>query len=158
MSPTRMARVEAAPRIVLAFNEALNRHDVAGMMQLVSDDCVLESAGPAPDGAVYKGKEAVTRYWEEFFRESPQAHVKLEEVIGLGWRCVARWRYEWVDGAGKSRYVRGVGIFRVQNGVVREQRCYVKGKIRELPRAKAPGLPGPIPQRVSYLPRRKFPQ
>ncbi len=34
MSPTRMAKIESAIRIVLQFNEAFNRHDVAAMMQL----------------------------------------------------------------------------------------------------------------------------
>jgi predicted SnoaL-like aldol condensation-catalyzing enzyme len=122
-----MSRIEAAPRTVIAFNEALNRHDVAGMMQLVSDDCTFESAAPAPDGAVYAGKEAIARYWEGVFRDSPQAHVKLEEVVGLGLRCVARWRYEWVDGTGEARYVRGVDIFQVRNGLIHEQRSYAKG-------------------------------
>ena len=37
----------------LEFNEAFNRHDVAGMMQPMSDDCIFENTGPAPDGAVY---------------------------------------------------------------------------------------------------------
>lgn len=32
MSPTRMSRLESAMRLVLAFHEAFNRHDVAGMM------------------------------------------------------------------------------------------------------------------------------
>jgi predicted SnoaL-like aldol condensation-catalyzing enzyme len=129
MSPIRMARIEAAPRIVIAFNEALNRHDVAGMMRLVTDNCTLETAAPAPDGAVYAGKEAVTRYWEEFFLRSPHAHIKIEEFVGMGIRCIARWRYDWVDGAGEARYVRGVDIFRVQDGAICEQRCYAKGTI-----------------------------
>jgi hypothetical protein len=37
MSPIRMSKLEAAMRVVLAFNEAFNRHDVPGMMQLMSD-------------------------------------------------------------------------------------------------------------------------
>ena len=42
-------------RVVLEFNEAFNRHDVAGMMQLMSEDCVFENTSPAPDGTVYTG-------------------------------------------------------------------------------------------------------
>jgi hypothetical protein len=38
MSPIRMSRLESAMRLVLAFNEAFNRHDVAGMLQLMSDE------------------------------------------------------------------------------------------------------------------------
>lgn len=45
----KMAGVESAVRAV-------------GMMQLFSDDCLLESSAPAPDGATHFGKEAVTRY------------------------------------------------------------------------------------------------
>ena len=38
MSPIRMERVESGVRVVIAFNQAFNRRDVAGMMQLVSND------------------------------------------------------------------------------------------------------------------------
>ncbi len=127
MSPARMARIESAVRTVLEFNKAFNRHDVAGMMQLMTDDCVFENAGPAPDGAVYSGKEAITRFWEGFFRESPTAHIEIEEMFGLGLRCVARWRYDWIDAAGKKGHVRGVDIFQVRNGVICQELSYVKG-------------------------------
>lgn len=71
-------------QVVLGFNEAFIRHDVAGMMQLMSDDCVFENTTPAPDGMVIAGKEKVTRFWPDFFRESPQAHIKIEEIFGSG--------------------------------------------------------------------------
>lgn len=126
MSPARMSRIEAAPRIVLEFNEAFNRHDVAGMMRLMSDDCVFENTAPAPNGTVYKGKEAVTQFWQNFFRESPKAHIEIEEVFGFGRRCVMRWKYSWIDDAGKQGYVRGVDVFQVQEGLITEKFSYVK--------------------------------
>ena len=127
MSPIRMSRLESAVRVVLSFNEAFNRHDVAGMMQLMSDDCVFENTNPAPDGAVYSGKPAVAQFWQDFFRESPQAHIKIEEIFGLGLRCIMRWRYDLVDGAGSKGHVRGVDIFQVKNGLICEKLSYVKG-------------------------------
>jgi len=127
MSPARMSRIEAAPRIVLEFNEAFNRHDVAGMMRLMSDDCVFENTAPAPNGTVYKGKEAVTQFWQNFFRESPKAHIEIEEVFGFGRRCVMRWKYSWIDDAGKQGYVSGVDVFQVQEGLITEKFSYVKG-------------------------------
>lgn len=127
MSPTRMSRIESATRIVLEFNEAFNRHDVAGMMQLMSDDCVFENTAPAPDGTVYSGKEAVTRFWQDFFRASPQAHIEIEEIFGYGLRCVMRWRYNWADATGNRGHVRGVDIFQVKDGFIREKLSYVKG-------------------------------
>ncbi len=127
MSSTRLARLESALRVVLEFNEAFNRHDVAGMMQLMTDDCVFENTSPAPDGTVYTGKAAVTQFWQDFFRESPQARIDIEEAFGLGLRCIMRWKYSWVDAAGNPGHVRGVDIFQVQGGLIREKLSYVKG-------------------------------
>ena len=123
MSPIRMEKIESAMRVVLEFNEAFNRHDIAGMMQRMADDCVFENTSPAPEGTVYSGKEAVTQFWQDFFRESPQAHIEIEEVFGLGNnRCVMRWKYSWGDG-----HVRGVDIFQLKDGLIREKLSYVKG-------------------------------
>jgi predicted SnoaL-like aldol condensation-catalyzing enzyme len=122
MSPARMSKIEAGIRTVIQFNEALSRHDVAGMMQLMTDDCLFENTDPAPDGSVYQGKEEVTRFWQDFFRDSPNAHIEIEEIFSAGLRCVMRWRYEW--GAG---HVRGVDIYRLKDGLICEKLSYVKG-------------------------------
>jgi len=123
-----MSKIEGTLRVVLAFNEAFNRHDVAGMMQLMSDDCVFENTSPAPDGTVYTGKEAVTQFWQDFFRESPKAHIEIEEAFGLGNnRCVMRWKYSWVDANGNKGHVRGVDIFQVKDGLITQKLSYVKG-------------------------------
>ena len=127
MSPTRMTKIESAMRTVLEFNEAFNRHDVTGMMRLMSDDCIFENTAPAPDGTIYSGKEAVTQFWQDFFRDSPEAHIDIEEIFGLGNRCIMRWEYNWIDEAGKKGHVRGVDIFQVKDGFISEKFSYVKG-------------------------------
>lgn len=127
MSPIKMEKFEAAMRTVLEFNAAFNRHDVAGMMRLMSDDCVFENTTPAPDGTLYTGKAAVTRFWEDFFHQSPRAQIEIEEIFSLGERCVMRWKYTWVEEGGKTGHVRGVDVFRVTGGAIREKCSYVKG-------------------------------
>lgn len=122
MNPSRMAKIESAIRIVLEFNEAFNRHDTEGMMRLMTEDCVFENTHPAPDGTTYSGKQAVTRFWEDFFRASPHAHIEIEDIFGLGKQCIMRWRYEWADG-----HVRGVDIFKERDGLICEKLSYVKG-------------------------------
>jgi predicted SnoaL-like aldol condensation-catalyzing enzyme len=122
MSPIRMAKIESAIRLVLQFNEAFNHHDVSGMMKLMSEDCVFENTDPPPDGTVYSGKEVVTRFWQDFFRESPQAHIDIEEIFGMGNRCIMRWKYSWGEG-----HVRGVDIFKVEESLITEKLSYVKG-------------------------------
>ena len=127
MSPIRMSRLESAVRVVLEFNEAFNRHDVAGMMQLMSDDCIFENSTPTPDGTLYKGKDAVTQFWQKFFHDTPEAHIEIEEIFGMGMRCIMRWRYERVDSTGEKKHVRGVDIFQVKDGLIIEKLSYVKG-------------------------------
>lgn len=123
----KMSRLETAVRIVLDFNEAFNRHDIPGMMQLMSNDCHFENTTPAPDGAVYIGQEAIALFWQTFFAQSPQAHIQVEDIFGLGFRCVMRWRYAWVDAADQAGHVRGVDIYQLRNGLISEKLSYVKG-------------------------------
>lgn len=122
MSPIRMSKIESGMRLVLQFNEAFNHHDVEGMMALMSEDCVFENTTPAPDGTRYSGKEAVTRFWQDFFRESPNAHIDIEEIFGMGNHCIMHWKYSWGEG-----HVRGVDVFKVEEGLITEKLSYVKG-------------------------------
>ncbi len=123
----KMSRIETAVRTVLAFNEAFNRHDVTGMMAQMSEDCVFENTTPSPDGTVIAGKEAVTQFWQEFFHQSPQAHIEVEEIFGMGNRCVMRWSYTWVEANGEKGHVRGVDIFQVKSNLISQKLSYVKG-------------------------------
>lgn len=122
-----MSKIESGMRVVLEFNEAYNNHDVTRMMELMSEDCVIEATSPAPDGFVYSGKEEISRYWQDFFAASAQAHIKVEEIFGFGERCIMRWTYSWEDLQGGKGHVRGIDIFRVREGLIREKLSYVKG-------------------------------
>jgi predicted SnoaL-like aldol condensation-catalyzing enzyme len=97
------------------------------MLKLLSEDCVLEDTSPAPDGTAYSGKTAITEFFENLFRESPQAHIEIEEIFSLGLHCIMRWKYEWVDAEGKQEHVRGADIFKLKDGLISEILSYVKG-------------------------------
>jgi ketosteroid isomerase-like protein len=92
----------AALDVIRPFNEAFNRHDVDGVMALMTADCVFENTFPAPDGQRF-----VT-----------------EEAFAAGDRCVVRWTFHWDEAGG---HVRGVDVFRVRDGKVAEKLAYVKG-------------------------------
>ena len=81
MSPIRMSRLESAVRVGLEFNAALNRHDVAGMMQLMSEDCIFETTVPAPDGVMYSGKEVVTQFWRTSSASRPMPTSKSRRFL-----------------------------------------------------------------------------
>ena len=123
----KMSRVELGIRGALQFYEAFKGHDVAGMGQWLSDDCLLETSEPAPDGRVVLGKEAVMRYWQDLLRESPEVQIEIEDIFGMGMRVVARRRMTWVEAPGAQKSVRGVDILRIKNGLISEILVYQKG-------------------------------
>jgi ketosteroid isomerase-like protein len=112
--------------VVERFNDAFNRHDVDAIMRCMTADCVFENTRPAPDGTRLAGQAAVRSFWEEFFARSPHARFDTEDLFAAGDRCVVQWIYHWIRD-GKAGYVRGVDLFRVEDGLVAEKFSYVKG-------------------------------
>jgi ketosteroid isomerase-like protein len=113
--------------LVNHFNELFNRGDLAGVLALMTDDCVFENTYPPPDGTRYVGQAAVGVAFAEFFNTSPQANFQTEEIFAAGDRCVVRWVYQWTDAENRRGHVRGVDLFRLYNGKVAEKLAYVKG-------------------------------
>ena len=56
---------------MIAFTEALNRHDLPAMMDLVSESCVFESSSPSPDGTLHQGKKAIAQFWQDPLHNPP---------------------------------------------------------------------------------------
>jgi ketosteroid isomerase-like protein len=109
---------------VRRFQDAWNRHDIDGVMALMTDDCVFESTQP-PDGERVMGQQAMRAFWTRFFDASPNAIIDIEELYGCGDRATMRWRYRWGDST--DEYVRGVDVYRVRDGKIAEKLSYVKG-------------------------------
>ena len=124
---TQTADTTTTLDVIDRFNEAFNRHDVEGIMALMTNDVVFENTSPRPDGERYDGQESVRGFWEQFFASSPNARFDTEDIFAGGNRCTVRWIYNWTDAEGKSGHVRGVDVFRVRDGKVAEKLSYVKG-------------------------------
>ncbi|MFZ2486718.1 MAG: nuclear transport factor 2 family protein [Anaerolineae bacterium] len=122
-----MEKVEAATRLALEMQAATNRHDLAAMLRLLSEECILESALPAPDGTRYAGKAAVAAYWQAFFDAAPHAARAVEDVFGQGWHCVLYWHGDVLTASGEVVQRRGVDVFEVRDGLIRVIKSYVKG-------------------------------
>ena len=113
--------------VVEEFNDCANRHDLAGLMARMAEDIVFENTFPPPDGTRYEGRNAVGAFWRDFFESSPGARFEIEELVEAGIRCAVRWRYVWDEGPNAKGYVRGIDLFRVENGKIVEKLSYVKG-------------------------------
>lgn len=107
--------------VVNAFADAWSRHDLEAALDMITDDCVFDATGPAPDGTTHKGREEIRSAWQAIFDDA-SSHFEPEETFAADDRVVQRWRYSWADG-----HVRGVDVFRVRNDCVAEKLSYVKG-------------------------------
>lgn len=55
--------------IVARVFEAFSRNDVDGMLELWTADAQLEEAPTfVPDGSTYRGRDAIRRYWQGYWR------------------------------------------------------------------------------------------
>ena len=118
---------DSATSLLDQFNAAFNRHDVDGMMALMTCDCVFENTDPPPDGTRYVGEAAVRAFWQDFFRASPAAHITIEDLFVCGDHAAQHWVYTWRDPQGVPGHVRGVDVFRFRDGRIAEKLSYVKG-------------------------------
>ncbi|MGB9113391.1 MAG: nuclear transport factor 2 family protein [Acidimicrobiales bacterium] len=115
------ARTTDPVAIVEAFGKAWSDHDLDAVLALVTEDCVFDATGPAPDGLVHIGAVAIRAAWLPIFDDTA-SRFEAEETIACGDRVIQLWRYSWEGG-----HIRGVDIFKVRGGKVAEKRSYVKG-------------------------------
>lgn len=107
--------------MVEVFGAAWADHDLKAALALVTDDCVFDATGPAPDGSHCVGPAAIRAAWQPIFDDSSSRFV-AEETFGVDDRVVQRWCYSWDGG-----HVRGIDVFRIRGGKVAEKLSYVKG-------------------------------
>ena len=93
--------------LVVAFGTTWAEHDLDAAVSFLSDDCVFEATGPAPDGARHVGPSEIRQAWQAIFDDS-SSKFEPEETFRSGDRVIQRWRYSWADG-----HVRGVDLFKV---------------------------------------------
>jgi ketosteroid isomerase-like protein len=119
-----MVKVESASRLALELNKAFNLHDIEGLSMLLNDDCVLEDHFPPPDGSIFRGKNEILDHWTGVFEENHDIKVEIEDLSGLGDRCILCWKKCVND---ESHTLRGVDIVIARNEKVHIIRSYVKG-------------------------------
>jgi len=105
------------------YNQAFHLHDPTLLVDLISDDCVIEDTSPAPAGARHEGGRACLARWSAL-AGSADLRFSPERAEILGDLAVAPWILRW--GTGENDWVRGVNLIRVRDGRIVEARGYVK--------------------------------
>jgi ketosteroid isomerase-like protein len=113
--------------VIERFNDAFVQRDPNELVDLVADDCVMESAQPAPNGTRFEGYDACLRFWQELMANL-DGSFEPEDVVVSGDRATIRWRYRFGDGDENS--VRGVNLMHVRDGKIVEALGYVKSGLR----------------------------
>lgn len=113
--------------VLAGFSAAFGSGDVDAIMARMTDDCVFESTGPAPDGQRHDGQDAVRAVWEKLFDETRDPKFIDEDAFLSGDRACVRWRFTWTNEDGSEGHVRGVDVIRFRDGLVSEKLSYVKG-------------------------------
>jgi uncharacterized protein (TIGR02246 family) len=108
--------------LVDEFNTAWGNHDLDAALALVTDDCVFDATGPAPDGTAHKGKDAVRAAWEPIFADAAANVTTEDHSFVADDRLVQLWRYDFAGG-----HVRGIDVIEVRDGLISAKLCYVKG-------------------------------
>jgi uncharacterized protein (TIGR03086 family) len=109
------------------FSAAFGAGDVEAIMGLMTEDCVFEATGPAPDGVRRVGAAEVRAVWVELFGQTRDPVFSEEESFVGGDRGVLRWRFDWSEDDGTRGHVRGADVLRFRDGKVCEKLSYVKG-------------------------------
>ena len=111
------------------FSAAFGRGDVDAIMALMTDDCVFEATGPAPDGARHEGADAVRGVVGAALRRAPASRRSPRRSrSSAATAAVLRWRFELGRTTTASPgHVRGADVLRFRDGKVCEKLSYVKG-------------------------------
>lgn len=109
-------------RVVERFNEAWGAHDLEATLDLMTDDAVFESTGPAPDGVVHQGREAIRLAWQAIFDDADSRFEQESAAPAGDDGVVTQWTYRWSTG-----HIRGIDLFRTRDGKVSHKLSYVKG-------------------------------
>lgn len=120
-SESLAAPVTESLEVIKAFGDAWSDHDLEAAMSFLTEDCLFDGTGPAPDGRAHLGHDAIREAWRPIFDDA-LSRFETEETLCAGEHVVQLWRYSWDGG-----HVRGIDVFKIRGDKISEKRSYVKG-------------------------------
>ena len=123
--------VRSTVEVMDRFNRAFVEHEAGLLVDLIAEDCVMESVQPAPTGEVVRGREACEAWWAAL-ADDRSTQFTPEETIVAGDRATIVWTYRFGDGP--DQWVHGVNVMRVTDGRIVEALGFSK-TVGEVPLA-----------------------
>lgn len=112
------------------FANAWNRHDVDGILAMMTDDCVFQPGmGPEAHGNRFSGRTDVRRGIEKFLAAFPDARWNDPKHFIAGERGVTEWLFTATGPDGPIETY-GCDVFTFRNGKIAVKDSYRKQRIR----------------------------
>lgn len=114
-------------RLLAAFGNAFNAHDIEGVMACMTEDCVfLTSAGANAEGDRHEGACAVRDAISAIFSSLPDAMwtAKAEHIAGN--LAVTEWTFTATNHDGTRITVDGCDLLTLRNGKIASKNAFRK--------------------------------
>lgn len=125
MQPTDRDR----EKLLAAFADAWNRHDVDALMSMMTDDGVFEaSGGNDVNGERHEGRPAVRAAYAAVFARYPDAHWGNVRHFVTGDRGVSEWTFTGTQKDGTRVEVTGCDVFTFRSGKIAMKNSFRKNR------------------------------
>ncbi len=110
------------------WNKGWDDHDLDAVMDLFHEDVIFENW----TGALAKGKEALRKAWEPWFKNHGGFHFSEEDTFidESAQKALYRWRLDWQSAEkgweGKPEARRGVDVIHFEGGKIIRKYTYCK--------------------------------
>ena len=116
-------------QLLEAFGDAWNRHDVEGLMSMMTADCAFQaSAGHEVTGERHEGSGAVRTAFEAVFAQYPDARWNHARHFVAGNRGVSEWTFTGTLPDGRRVEVDGCDLLTFRNGKIALKNSFRKNR------------------------------
>ncbi len=124
--------------LLQALFAAFNAHDADGVVALMTEDCVFETAaGPEVHGARHVGRSAVRTAFQNVWKGLPDVSWEVTGHFVAGDRAVSEWIFRATRPDGARIEVQGCDLFTLRDGRVAVKKAFRKDRPVSAPTAQA---------------------
>ena len=116
-------------KMLVAFNDAWNKHDIEALMSMMAPECSFHAVG-GPDllGLTYTGREEVRKGFEAAWQNFPDAQWIDGDHFVIGDRGVSESTFTGTAKDGSRVEARMVDVFTFHNGKIAIKNAFRKNR------------------------------
>ncbi|MEO8667028.1 MAG: nuclear transport factor 2 family protein [Bauldia sp.] len=117
----------ATLKLLERFADAWNAHDVEILLECMTDDGVFySSAGPAPSGTTFAGREALRKGFSAVWELYPDAQWTKARHFASGADACSQWIFVGTKRDGTRVEVFGCDVFTIRDGKIAVKNAWRK--------------------------------